>query len=99
MVCAAARRGMLGAVYSCARSEEAWACELAFNRSSILRSGDCSSREPTAVAPTAGVPTGGRRKAWITLLTNKKYAVGVKALYNSISEVDSEHPLDRKSVV
>ena len=34
-----------------------------------------------------------RRRAYVTLLTNAAYAPGVRALYNSLSEHESEYPL------
>ena len=34
-----------------------------------------------------------RRRAWVTLLTNAAYAHGVRALANSLAEVESDFPL------
>ena len=59
-------------------------CELDFHRSRTLRTGQLS------FVATAARPS---RRAWFTLITTNEYAAGVKALHNSLSEVDSEYPL------
>ena len=80
---ARSRVAMHGVACFSARSAEASACELAYSRTCMLRGGE-------ACSPTAR--TSGAR-AWLTLLTNKSYAVGVRALYNSIVETESDYAL------
>ena len=79
---------MIGAAHLAACHEQARACELAYSRARILSGTDGNTGHSTA--PAASKPG---RRAWITLLTNRSYAVGIRALYNTIVEVDSDYPL------
>ena len=75
---------MEGAPYLAARCEEARSCASAYTN--VLALSGC---HPPVVAPACPA----RRRAWATLLTNKAYAPGVRALHNSIVKVDSDFEL------
>ncbi|KAL1527279.1 hypothetical protein AB1Y20_015954 [Prymnesium parvum] len=77
-----------GAAYLAARCDEALACAQAFARVRAIHAAPPAA--PLAV-PATSPPAGSR--AWVVLLTTARYAVGVKALYNSIAEVESDYPL------
>ena len=67
--------------------EAACACERAWGRVLTLRG---ETETGASVAPQQQTQ---RSRAWVTLLSDRSYASGVRALYNSLQQADTEYPL------